>query len=104
MDSRNEIVVFKPLSEDSEFDVILDNKYETFWATEHDISQLFKRDRTVISKHLKNIFKEGELNKNSVCANFAHTASDGKTYQVTHYNLDVIISEDCCMAICLVLS
>ena len=49
-------------------------------------------DRTVIAKHLKNIFTDGELNKNSVCANFAHTAEDEKTYKTDFYNLDAIIS------------
>ncbi len=48
--------------------------------------------RTVCAKHINNVFKEGELDKNQVCAKFPHTATDGKTYQVAHYNLDVIIS------------
>ncbi|WP_249325005.1 virulence RhuM family protein [Vreelandella boliviensis] len=54
--------------------------------------ELFGRERSVITKHIRNVFKEGELERNSVCANFAHTAEDGKTYQVDHFNLDVIIS------------
>ena len=53
---------------------------------------LFQRDKSTISRHIKNIFEEGELQRNSVVAKFATTASDGKTYQVDHYNLDVIIS------------
>ena len=53
---------------------------------------MFQRDRSVIGKHIRNIFKEGELKKESVWAKFAHTADDGKTYQVDYYNLDVIIS------------
>jgi len=53
---------------------------------------LFERERSVISKHINNIFKKGELVQDSVCANFAHTAEDGKTYQTRYYNLDVIIS------------
>jgi hypothetical protein len=56
------------------------------------IADLFEKERSVITKHINNIFKEGELIKNSVRANFAQTASDGKTYQTEHYNLDVIIS------------
>jgi prophage maintenance system killer protein len=56
------------------------------------MSQLFGRERSVVTKHVRNVFREGELDRNSVCANFAHTAADGKTYQVEHYNLDVIIS------------
>ena len=62
------------------------------WLTQKAISQLFDVDRSVITKHLRNIFKEGELEKESVWAKFAYTASDGKTYQVDYYNLDVIIS------------
>ena len=56
------------------------------------MSELFGRDRSVIGKHVRTIFKEGELQKESVWAKFAYTASDGKTYQVDYYNLDVIIS------------
>jgi hypothetical protein len=56
------------------------------------MADLFQRDRSVIGKHIRNIFKEGELDKESVWAKFAYTASDGKEYQVDHYNLDVIIS------------
>lgn len=65
---------------------------EPVWLKPEQISQLFGRERSVITKHLRNIFAEGELEANSVCAKFAHTAADGKTYQVEHYNLDVIIS------------
>ncbi len=55
-------------------------KDETIWATQKAISQLFDVDRTVVSKHLKNIFESSELQQDSVCAKFAHTAEDGKTY------------------------
>lgn len=65
---------------------------ETVWLRQEQMSQLFGRERSVITKHLRNVFAEGELVANSVCAKFAHTAADGKTYQVEHYNLDVIIS------------
>lgn len=65
---------------------------ETVWLSQQQICQLFGRERSVITKHLRNVFVEGELEANSVCAKFAHTAGDGKTYQVDHYNLDVIIS------------
>ena len=65
---------------------------ETVWLTQEQISQLFGRERSVITKHLRNVFAEGELESDSVCAKFAHTAADGKTYQVDHYNLDAIIS------------
>lgn len=56
------------------------------------MAELFQRDRSVIGKHVRNIFKEGELLKESVWAKSAYTADDGKTYQVDYYNLDVIIS------------
>jgi hypothetical protein len=65
---------------------------ETVWLTQAQIADLFQRERSVITKHISNVFEEGELDPNSVCAKFAHTAPDGKTYQVEHYNLDVIIS------------
>ena len=69
-------------------------RYEngTIWLTQKLISELFSVDRSVITKHLQNIFNERELDKDSVCANFAHTASDGKKYNTLFYNLDAIIS------------
>ena len=65
---------------------------ENFWMTQKNISDLFDIDRTVITKHLKNVFNEGELVEKAVCANFAHTANDGKTYSTKYYNLDAIIA------------
>ena len=65
---------------------------ETVWLTQKAIANLFDVDRTVITKHLKNIFDSVELEENSVCAKIAHTAEDGKSYQTKFYNLDVIIS------------
>ena len=65
---------------------------DTVWLSIEQMAELFQRDRSVIGKHIRNVFKEGELNKESVWAKFAHTADDGKTYQVDYYNLDVIIS------------
>lgn len=65
---------------------------ETVWLTQEQLAEVFGRERSVITKHLRNIFKEEELQADSVCANFAHTAADGKTYQVLHYNLDAILS------------
>ena len=67
-------------------------KDETFWLTQKAMSELFGVDRTVITKHLNNIFDDEELDKNSVCANFAHTATDGKNYNTNFYNLDAIIA------------
>ncbi len=65
---------------------------ETVWLSQEQITALFGRDRTVIGRHIRNVFDEGELERDSVCAKFAHTARDGKTYQVEHFSLDVIIS------------
>ena len=65
---------------------------ETVWLSLDQMSELFQRDKSTISRHIKNIFEEGELDRTSVVANYATTASDGKTYNVDYYNLDVIIS------------
>jgi hypothetical protein len=67
-------------------------KDETVWLTQAQLSDLFQRERSVITKHIRNIFEEGELVEQAVCANYARTAADGKTYQTVYYNLDVIIS------------
>ena len=65
---------------------------ETVWLSLNQMAELFQRDKSVISRHIRNIFDEGELLPKGVVAKFATTASDGKTYQVEHYNLDIIIS------------
>jgi len=65
---------------------------DTVWLSIDQMAELFQRDKSTISRHIKNIFNEGELIRNSVVAKFATTAADGKTYQVDYYNLDVIIS------------
>ncbi len=65
---------------------------ETLWATQAQIAEVFDIERSVATKHIRNIFGDQELNEKAVCANFAHTASDGKTYQVQFYNLDIILS------------
>jgi prophage maintenance system killer protein len=65
---------------------------ETVWLSQGQMSALFGKERSVITKHIRNAINEGEVDEPQVCANFAHTAADGKTYQVAFYNLDVIIS------------
>jgi hypothetical protein len=65
---------------------------ETVWLNLDQLAGLFQRDKSTVSKHIRNIFAEGELVRESVVAKFATTAADGKTYQVDYYNLDVIIS------------
>ena len=67
-------------------------KDESIWCTQKAIALLFDVDRSVVTKHLKNIFETNELVQDAVCAKFAHTAEDGKTYQTTFYKLDAIIS------------
>ena len=75
-----------------ELEVNVSPKEETIWMSLDEIAFLFCRDKSVISRHIKNIFLTDELNENSVVAKNATTANDGKVYQVSYYNLDVIIS------------
>jgi len=84
------IILFKTEDEKISVDVRFDE--ETVWLTLDQMAELFERDKSTISRHIKNVFEDGELERNSVVANFATTAADGKTYQVDYYNLDVIIS------------
>ncbi|HAT67205.1 MAG TPA: hypothetical protein DCS66_21855, partial [Flavobacteriaceae bacterium] len=86
----SEIIIYKAKDGHVELNVSLSE--ETVWLSLKQIAELFGRDKSVISRHLLNIFKNNELDKNSVVANFATTAADGKTYQVDYYNLDAIIS------------
>ena len=88
-DSR-QLEIYKMVEGEVVFDV--DREEETIGATQAQISKVFGVDRTVVGRHLRNIFKDGELIEKSVCAKNAHTAADGKTYQVRMYNLDAIIS------------
>lgn len=86
---KNEIIIYQP-DETIKLDVRLEN--ETVWLTQEQMVTLFGRDQSVIARHIGNIFKEGELDRNSVYAKFAYTAADQKTYNVAFYNLDVVIS------------
>ncbi len=88
--TNQHFIIFKTEDNNVEVDVLFQD--ETVWLTLDQMSSLFDRDKSTISRHIKNVFEEGELERNSVVANFATTASDGKTYQVDYYNLDVIIS------------
>ena len=87
-DKRLEI--YKGLEGEVIFDI--DAEGETIWATQDQMAKIFSVDRTVVSRHIRNIFKDGELDEARVCAKNAHTGPDGKTYQVKMYNLDAIIS------------
>ena len=90
MEDKGEIVIYQTQDGLARLDVRLDG--ETVWITQDQMTELFQRDKSTISRHIKNIFEDGELDEKSVVAFFATTASDGKTYQVAYYNLDVIIS------------
>ena len=79
-------------SEDGKIKIDVRFENETVWLSLDQMTILFGRDKSTISRHIKNIFEEGELQALSVVANYATTATDGKTYQVDYYNLDVIIS------------
>ncbi len=87
---QGELILYQ--SDDGQAAVDVRLKDETVWLSQAQMQELFGRERSVITKHINNVFKEGEVDRKQVCAKFAHTADDGKTYQVVHYNLDVIIS------------
>ena len=90
----NEIIIFENQNVKLEVNV----KDETVWLTLDQISKLFERDRTVITRHINNIFKENELIREEVCAKFTHTTKHGavanktQTREIDYYNLDMIIS------------
>ena len=84
------IVTFK--DEQLELEVNISPEEDTVWLSLDQLSDLFDKNKSTISRHIKNIFSEGELERHSVVAKFATTASDNKTYRVDYYNLDVIIS------------
>ncbi|NLR61077.1 cytochrome C biogenesis protein CycH [Chitinophaga polysaccharea] len=86
----NQILIYQTVDGEATIDVKLED--ETVWLSLNHIAELFSRDKSVISRHISNIFKENELEKNSVVAKNATTGADGKTYQVEYFNLDVIIS------------
>jgi len=86
----SEIIIYKTKDGQVELDVTLSE--DTIWLSLNQLSDLFGREKSSVSRHLTNIFKSKELNKKSVVAKIATTAADGKVYQVDHYNLDVIIS------------
>lgn len=88
--TKNHIVIFD--TDDGKPSVKVQFNEETAWLSLEQMATLFDRDKSTISRHIKNVFADGELKRDSVVAKFATTASDGKNYQVDYYNLDVIIS------------
>jgi prophage maintenance system killer protein len=92
---KNEIVVFQTKNGEAEFRVVLDGEHDTVWATELQIAEIFGRDRTVINRHISNVFKEDELSEKATSAKIAQVRFEGErqiTREVIHYNLDVILS------------
>ncbi len=89
---KNSILIYTTEDGLTKIDTTFDG--DTVWLSIDQMAELFQRDKSTISRHIKNIFAEGELERDSVVAKFATTAADGKTYQVEFYNLDVIISVD----------
>jgi hypothetical protein len=85
-----EILLYKTPNGAVKVEMYLQN--ETIWLSQQKMADLFAVERSVVTKHLKNIFETQELDPNSVCAKIAHTAADGKTYNTQFYNLDAIIS------------
>ena len=89
-EGKGEIVIYQPEKGKADLKITLEG--ETLWLNLSQLTQLFGRDKSVISRHLNNIFKSGELKRKRVVAKNATTATDGKTYQVEYYNLDAAIS------------
>lgn len=90
VENNSEILIYQTEDGQTKIDVQMTN--ETVWLSLNQMAVLFQRDKSVVSRHIKNIFSEGELDEKSVVAFFATTAADGKSYDVTYFNLDVIIS------------
>jgi hypothetical protein len=87
---QSEIILYQTEDGGTRLQVRLDG--ETVWLSLKQLADLFQRDKSVVSRHIKNLFSDGELVRSSVVAESATTAADGKTYQVEFYNLDVMIS------------
>jgi prophage maintenance system killer protein len=87
---NNSIAVYQ--AKNGAIELRADSKLETVWATQAQIADVFDIERSVVTKHINNVIKTGELNEKSVCAKIAHTATDGKVYSVNMYNLDVILA------------
>jgi len=88
--AKSELILYQAKDGGTRIEVRLQG--ETVWLSLNQMAELFQRDKSVISRHIRNVFEEGELQEVSVVAEFATTAKDGKTYQVEFFNLDVTIS------------
>ena len=89
-EAAGKVVLYK--AQDGSVSLEVKLRGETVWVSLNQMAQLFDRDKSVISRHLRNVFKEKELERNSVVAFFATTAADGKTYKVEYFTLDAILS------------
>ena len=89
-DNKDRLVIYQGVT--GSLELRADIAKETIWATQAQIADVFSAERSVITKHIRNILKDKELARNQVCAKFAHTASDRKVYDVQFYNLDVILA------------
>lgn len=91
MDIGDKILIYQTEDGQTQVDVRMEN--DTVWLTQAQMAELFQKDRTVIGRHIRNVYKEGELEENGTCAKFAHMGNDGlQRYETVLYNLDVIIS------------
>lgn len=90
MQSKGEILIYKGDDGSQQMEVRLEE--DTVWLSQKQIADLFDKSRVTVTEHIRNIFKEKELMKDSVCRKLRHTGNDGKSYEVQSYNLDVIIS------------
>ena len=89
-DEHGEILIYQ--TDDGQTNIEVKIEDDTVWLTQQQLTELYQCSKTNISEHIKHIFEEGELDKDSVVRKFRTTADDGKTYNVTYYNLDMIIS------------
>ena len=87
---RGEIVIYR--AEDGETGLQVRLEQDTVWLDAHQMAELFQRDRTVIVRHVRNVYETGELSRESTCAKNAQVAADGKTRVMDCYNLDMILS------------
>lgn len=89
-DEYGEILIYQ--TDDGQTNIEVKIEDDTVWLTQQQLTELYQCSKSNISEHIKHIFEEGELDKDSVVRKFRTTADDGKTYNVTYYNLDMIIS------------
>lgn len=87
-DKNNQIIIYNTEDGQAKLEVKLEN--DTVWLSQKQMAELFDKDRKTITEHIQNVFKEQELEENSVCRKFRHTAGDGKAYEVNFYKLVTI--------------